>query len=433
MFGQSSSADIFENGEIIKNIKSVASNEEGQKVEMEYSILSQECDATIIKSGNSIFSLNYSQFQVLKEYYDFLNKEFINERIDFKIKIQEQVSQLLEIEEINFMIDNYFADIPSNYFIDYKLIAGIEYKLVQKSKIGKLLLLTNAALRQAMVSVREEKKNGSTSIYETLENNDKVEAYLINYFEMLVKIMKNKFNNDNYTTALFLTYHLLVKEAISYYSKVWKEQYGNYFENIEVLNLKDVMRIYCDIDSINPQNLITAGHFIYYLMDNKKFDNQNDNYITCYDILVDLIEQEMDNKKLSNFEKKLSSKKTEVKYSIDDIDLMGGHEFEAFVALMFSKMGYSTTVTKGSGDQGIDVIAEKNGKKIGIQAKCYSSAVTNSAIQEVVAGVNHYNLDKAIVVTNNYFTKSAQKLAESNNVILWDRNMLKEKMIDVFS
>lgn len=37
-------------------------------------------------------------------------------------------------------------------------------------------------------------------------------------------------------------------------------------------------------------------------------------------------------------------------------------------------------------------------------------------------------IDKGIVVTNNYFTASATELAKSNNVILWDRDMLKRKM-----
>ena len=67
-----------------------------------------------------------------------------------------------------------------------------------------------------------------------------------------------------------------------------------------------------------------------------------------------------------------------------------------------------------------------------IQAKCYSSAVTNKAIQEVVAGLSHYKLDKGIVVTNNYFTDSARELAMSNNIILWDRTMLKEKIAELF-
>ena len=116
-------------------------------------------------------------------------------------------------------------------------------------------------------------------------------------------------------------------------------------------------------------------------------------------------------------------------YTIDDIDLMDGVEFEKLIAKLFRKMGYDAEVTKTSGDQGIDVLATKNGFKYGIQAKCYSSQVGNSAIQEAVAGKAYYSLNKVIVVTNNFFTKSAIKLAEANNVILWDRNILKEKLM----
>lgn len=35
----------------------------------------------------------------------------------------------------------------------------------------------------------------------------------------------------------------------------------------------------------------------------------------------------------------------------------------------------------------------------------------------------------AVVLSNNYFTKSAKELAKKNNVLLWDRDKLKD-MID---
>ncbi|MBD7968428.1 restriction endonuclease [Paenibacillus sp. Sa2BVA9] len=111
---------------------------------------------------------------------------------------------------------------------------------------------------------------------------------------------------------------------------------------------------------------------------------------------------------------------------------MTGYEFEQFVSDLFKKMGYTTQLTKASGDQGIDVIAARQGRKIGIQAKCYSNLVTNKAIQEVSAGIVHYKLDKGIVVTNSHFTNSARELALSNRIILWDRNMLKEKIKEFY-
>ncbi|HYZ77168.1 MAG TPA: restriction endonuclease [Gaiellaceae bacterium] len=54
-----------------------------------------------------------------------------------------------------------------------------------------------------------------------------------------------------------------------------------------------------------------------------------------------------------------------------------GDEFEAFVELLFTEMGYDVTVTGGGGDDGIDLVAELStgigAQRIGIQAKCYGA------------------------------------------------------------
>jgi len=134
------------------------------------------------------------------------------------------------------------------------------------------------------------------------------------------------------------------------------------------------------------------------------------------------------------FKNKLKQNMDEKKlhYFIDDIDIMNGKEFEYFICDLFTNMNYQAEVTKQSCDQGLDVIAEKNGKRVGIQAKCYTSTVGNSAIQEAVAGKCFYNCDKVIVVTNNSFTNSAIELAKVNDVVLWDRSILKEKIAELF-
>lgn len=118
---------------------------------------------------------------------------------------------------------------------------------------------------------------------------------------------------------------------------------------------------------------------------------------------------------------------------IASVDNMDGYVFEEFVGKLFGVMGYRTSVTKQSNDQGVDVIAEKDGEKLGIQAKRYSSSVSNSAIQEIVAGKNMYNLTKLMVITNNTFTSSAKELAKTNDVILWDRTILLKKIEEYHS
>lgn len=116
------------------------------------------------------------------------------------------------------------------------------------------------------------------------------------------------------------------------------------------------------------------------------------------------------------------------RFCIGDVDRMDGRAFEIFIAELFEKKGYSVSLTPSSGDFGIDVIIEDDFTKIGIQTKCYSANVPNSAVQEAVTGIRHYGLDKAMVATNSYFQPSAKTLAKENNVILWDRKRLKKEI-----
>ena len=64
-------------------------------------------------------------------------------------------------------------------------------------------------------------------------------------------------------------------------------------------------------------------------------------------------------------------KKCEVK----ELDEMEGHDFEYYCADLLKKRGFvDVTVTKGSGDYGVDVLAEKDGVTYGIQCKARRGA-----------------------------------------------------------
>lgn len=95
-----------------------------------------------------------------------------------------------------------------------------------------------------------------------------------------------------------------------------------------------------------------------------------------------------------------------------------GLEFEYWVAEALNLFGWQTKVSKGSGDQGVDVIAVKNDVVWAIQCKLYSQPVGNKAVQEVYAGSQHYKADIAAVITNAGYTASAKELAKSTNVRL---------------
>lgn len=113
--------------------------------------------------------------------------------------------------------------------------------------------------------------------------------------------------------------------------------------------------------------------------------------------------------------------------SVPCYDTMEGHDFEFFCAKLLRLNGYQNVdVTRGSGDQGIDILAEKDDIKYGIQCKCYSSDIGNKAVQEAFSGKSYYGCHVAVVLTNRHFTRSARDLADSNHVLLWDREKLEE-------
>jgi HJR/Mrr/RecB family endonuclease len=67
-----------------------------------------------------------------------------------------------------------------------------------------------------------------------------------------------------------------------------------------------------------------------------------------------------------------------------------------------------------------------------IPTKCYAGSVSNSAVQEIVAGMKYYNCQRGVVVTNSTFTKAATELARKNTIQLWDRKILEEKISEIF-
>lgn len=100
---------------------------------------------------------------------------------------------------------------------------------------------------------------------------------------------------------------------------------------------------------------------------------------------------------------------------------MDGLQFEHRCAELLRYRGFhKVAVTKGSGDQGVDILAQKNGIKYGIQCKYYSYPVGNKAIQEAYAGADFYDCDVAMVMTNSTFTRQARELADKLGVELWE-------------
>lgn len=111
--------------------------------------------------------------------------------------------------------------------------------------------------------------------------------------------------------------------------------------------------------------------------------------------------------------------------SLSVLDHLEGEKFEKYAKVVFESKGYKVTLTPKSHDYGADLIMMKDGEKTIVQAKRYKSKVGIAAIQQIIGAKAYYKADKCIVFTNNYYTSSAKKLANANDVELYDRNDLK--------
>lgn len=142
-----------------------------------------------------------------------------------------------------------------------------------------------------------------------------------------------------------------------------------------------------------------------------------DTEVSSYNYLVDLI-----------FDNLLDP--TESKEPITEEKIETGEEYERFIGSLVENFGWDVKYTPQTGDQGIDIIANKNGQTVAIQCKFYSSPVGNAAIQEAYSGAKFYNAHQAMVITSSSFTKSAKQLASSLGVLYFHHSAIDDFFSD---
>lgn len=122
----------------------------------------------------------------------------------------------------------------------------------------------------------------------------------------------------------------------------------------------------------------------------------------------------------------------------DDLGALDADAFEAFCAILWSKMGYRKTKrTPKSGDGGVDVVAISG--KTGVLIQCKSSSLDGrelgwEAVKDVVAGAAGYAARfpgvrfSLAAVTNRRFNGTARAQAAVNHVELIDFDGLAERL-----
>ena len=109
---------------------------------------------------------------------------------------------------------------------------------------------------------------------------------------------------------------------------------------------------------------------------------------------------------------------------IGDADIISGEHYETLCRNLLQAEGWRVETTPVTGDQGADLIAEAAGCRVIIQCKFHARPIGNKAVQEAHAAVGFHAGDRAAVVSNASFTRSARQLAQANGVLLLHHDQL---------
>ena len=115
---------------------------------------------------------------------------------------------------------------------------------------------------------------------------------------------------------------------------------------------------------------------------------------------------------------------------ITESDTMDGVSFEPMLADRFKSAGWRVELTPKYGDFGADLILTSAEEKVVVQAKRHTNTVGISAVQQVIGALHHYKADRAMVVSNSFFTPAAEKLASTSGVELLDRQALEQFLLE---
>jgi len=97
---------------------------------------------------------------------------------------------------------------------------------------------------------------------------------------------------------------------------------------------------------------------------------------------------------------------------------LSGTDFENLLVRLYELMGYIVQHPGGRGDQGGDLILNKEGQRILVQAKRRTDNIGNRAVQEAVAAKKYYDCNRVMLIGSSNFTREALELASANEVEL---------------
>ena len=137
-----------------------------------------------------------------------------------------------------------------------------------------------------------------------------------------------------------------------------------------------------------------------------------------------------------NQEKKIIIPKSDNGWSLlQQLENLWWREFEFFIAEAFKKKWYKAKIWPCRADEWIDVWAWKKDETILIQCKKWKSNgiyIWVKEVREFFWVISSYKWSKWLYVTTTWLTQSAKEFIEKNNINIWSKNNLEERIKEIF-
>ncbi len=95
-----------------------------------------------------------------------------------------------------------------------------------------------------------------------------------------------------------------------------------------------------------------------------------------------------------------------------------GTKFERALARLYKKIGYVVSQTKGSGDEGIDLILVKEGVRTVVQCKGHAKPIGVSAVRDLYGAMMHFGAKNAVLACPAGFTKGVIEFVKGKPIQL---------------
>ena len=105
-------------------------------------------------------------------------------------------------------------------------------------------------------------------------------------------------------------------------------------------------------------------------------------------------------------------------------------DFEEAVGDLFLDKGYEVWTTKATGDHGVDLYMEKDGKKFVVQCKTYKKALGPNAVRDLYGTMMAQEADEAFLAAPSGFTMATKEFCNGKPIKLLDIDELTQMAYD---